>query len=380
MGNSCAVTILAIGFALGVHDSYTAGIIAQERRQLAKSLQELRQWQEHYHSTLELNPQIPWTTDATGHCLEIGARWTEYIGLSRETALGAGWMSVIHPDDVPKVEGLWERALHTGEPFDSRYRFRCRDGSYRWFRDRGRPRRGSDGAIVKWYGSAEEIHEQVVAEEALRRSEERYRLASRAASDTIWDWSPSTEKVDWGGAIGSHFGYDEAVQGTSFAWWSERVHPEDRDRVLESLRMAIAGTASNWADEYRFRKADDTFAYILSRGTIVRDERGKAIRSVGAMIDISELKRVEASLRWAALHDPLTDLPNRTLFEQRLVEALTVAEQVGTQVGLIVLDVDQFKSSTIPGGTTPATNSFAGLPETAGGEVPRLYSGATRRR
>jgi diguanylate cyclase (GGDEF)-like protein/PAS domain S-box-containing protein len=252
-------------------------------------------------------------------------------------------MSVIHPDDVPQVEALWETALRTGQPFDSRYRFRCRDGSYRWFRDRGRPRRGSDGDIVKWYGSVEEIHEQVVAEEALRRSEERYRLASRATSDVIWDWCPSAEKVEWGGAIGSHFGYHGAEEGTSFAWWSERVHPDDRDKVLESLRRAIAGTESHWADEYRFRKADDTFAYILSRGTIVRNARGEAVRAVGAMIDISELKRVEASLRRAALHDPLTDLPNRTLFEQRLGEALSAAERRGSQVGLIILDVDQFK-------------------------------------
>lgn len=338
-----AISILAAGFALGVHDQYSAGIHAHQRQQLDSSLDELRQLQEHYRSTLELNPQIPWTTDATGHCLEIGPRWTEYIGLSREAAMGSGWLSVIHPEDARKAEALWVDAIHTGKPFDARYRFRCRDGSYRWFRDRGWPRRHGDGTIAKWYGSVEDIHEQVVAEDALRSSEERYRLASRATSDAIWDWSHASEKIDWGGAIGSHFGYHEAVAGTSFNWWSDRVHADDRKRVLGSLRTVIAGNDSHWAEEYRFRKANGTYAHILSRGSIVRDEHGQAVRSVGAMIDISELKRIEASLRWAAHHDPLTDLPNRTLFEQRLAEALADAERQQREVGLVVLDVDQFK-------------------------------------
>jgi diguanylate cyclase (GGDEF)-like protein/PAS domain S-box-containing protein len=338
-----ALSILAAGFALVAHDRYSAAIIAEERRQLAASLEALKESQAHYIAALELNPQIPWTADTRGQCLEIGPRWSEFLGLPVEEALGMGWVSVVHPEDTPKVEALWHEATRTGQPFDARYRFRCLDGSYRWFRDRGYPRRNASGEIIKWYGSVEDIHDQVVAEETLRATEERYRLASNASTDAIWDWSHTSQRITWSGAVGSHFGYYEAVEGTSFDWWSERVHADDRARILDSLKMAISGDTTHWSEEYRFRKADGTYANILSRGTIVRGTDTIPLRSIGAMIDITQLKRAEASVRWAAQHDSLTNLPNRSLFEIRLRAALDSAGRDASEVGLVVLDVDYFK-------------------------------------
>lgn len=338
-----AVSILAAGFALGVYDHRSAAIVADDRRRLQESLEALSQSREHYRCTLELNPQIPWTTDPDGYCLEVGAKWKEFFGLELQEALGSGWLSIIHHDDRPKIEADWLKAIASGNPHDARFRIRCRDGIYRWFRDRGQPSRNAQGTITAWYGSLEDIHEQVIAEDALRESEERYRLASRATDDAIWDWQHDTERVEWGGAIGSHFGYHEGEKGTSLSWWAERVHADDRDLVVASLRAALAGHDIHWSREYRFLKANGIYAHVLSRGYIVRHENGEPIRTIGAMMDISELKEKELSLRWAAQHDPLTQLPNRLLFHTRLADALTEARSSETELALVILDVDRFK-------------------------------------
>ena len=335
--------ILAAGFALGIHDQYRAAITASDRKRLSDALVALKLSEEHYRSALELNPQILWTADQNGLVLEIGPKWSDYVGSATETAHGTGWLAAIHPDDSAHLKILWDRAIATGTDYDARYRIHCVDGSYRWFRDRGQPKRNADGAIVKWYGSLEDIDDQVSAEDALRESEERYRLACGATNDLIWDWHHDTDSVHWGAAIHSHFGYHDATDGTSLGWWSDRVHPDDRSRVLESLHAAIAGTDRRWTHEYRFLGADGHYAHILSRGYIVRDSAGKAVRSIGAMQDISDQKQTELSLRHAAQHDSLTELPNRSLFHERLTAALNEAARNGTRVGLVSLDVDSFK-------------------------------------
>ncbi len=340
---TAAVAVLGIAFAVTIHDQRMAERAAEDNERLQASLAALRQSQEHYRCSVDLNPQIPWIADAEGNILEVGPRWLAVVGSSTEAALGQGWSAVIHPDDLAPTLAAWDAALRSGEPVDIRYRLPSRDNGFRWFRARAQARRDADGTILKWYGTLEDIHEQVEAEQELRESEERYRLASRATNDAIWDWHHGSDRIDWGDAVGSQLGYPEATAGTTISWWAERVHPADLDRILASLDATVRGRSSHWTGEYRFRKADGTYADILSRGHIVRDSQGHAVRTIGAMLDISDRKGIEENLRWAANHDPLTRLPNRNLFNANLTHALEDAERDGRSVGLVVLDVDHFK-------------------------------------
>jgi diguanylate cyclase (GGDEF)-like protein/PAS domain S-box-containing protein len=338
-----AAAMIGIAFAVAVHDQRMAERASEDNKRLEVSLAALRQSEEHYRCSVDLNPQIPWIADAAGNVIEVGPRWLTLVGMSTEAALGHGWIQALHPHDRSRTIAAWNGVVQSGQPIDIRYRLPSRGNGFRWFRARAQARRDENGAVVKWYGTLEDIHEQVEAENGLREREERYRLASRATNDAIWDWHHATDRIDWGDAVDTQLGYPEAREGTTLAWWAERVHPEDLDRVVASVEATVKGRSSHWVGEYRFRKGDGTYADILSRGHIVRDRSGNAVRTIGAMLDISERKSVEENLRWAANHDPLTQLPNRNLFNTRLSQALEDAERDGRSVALVVMDVDHFK-------------------------------------
>jgi PAS domain S-box-containing protein len=134
-------------------------------------------------------------------------------------------------------------------------------------------------------------------EEALRASEARYRLASRVTNDVIWEWDANVGTLRWSDWAETIFGYTADQIGTYASWWDERLHPADRDRAVTSVTAALEDGAISWSAEYRFRRADGTYASILDRAYIIREADGRAVRMIGAMQDISQRSRAEAEIR-----------------------------------------------------------------------------------
>ncbi|TGN56557.1 EAL domain-containing protein [Paracoccus liaowanqingii] len=145
----------------------------------------LRESEAHYRYAVELNAQIPWTADAEGNVEELGPRWFWYTGMKREDALGTGWASALHPEDLELNLPLWSEALRSGEPIDVEYRLRQTGGSWRWFRARAAPRRNDQGSIVRWYGTLEDIHDRKMANVALRESEAFARSILESTPDCV---------------------------------------------------------------------------------------------------------------------------------------------------------------------------------------------------
>ena len=135
---------------------------AVERALAEKSL---RDSEDHYRHTVELNPQVTWTALPDGQLDRVAKRWEEWTGNS---GLGDSWAQAIHPEDRDRSFDAWTRSVATGEPYDIEHRVRFRDGSYRWARSRAFPRHGDDGSICLWYGSTEDISKRHEAEERQR--------------------------------------------------------------------------------------------------------------------------------------------------------------------------------------------------------------------
>jgi PAS domain S-box-containing protein len=104
------------------------------------------------------------------------------------------------------------------------------------------------------------------AEEGLRESEQRYRLVARATNEAIWDSDLLADRQTWDGAFEAMFGYPLREE-TNGAWWEERVHPEDRGRVLSAIEGVLRGAGETWTDEYRFRRADGFYSTPYARSS-----------------------------------------------------------------------------------------------------------------
>jgi len=127
----------------------------------------LRESEDHFRFMVDSNPQVPWTADPNGHLTDISERWTSITGIPRNEVLGTGWSQVLHPEDQANSVASWHHALATGEPYDVQFRVLRAAGDYRWFRARAVARRDSEGLIVRWYGSVEDIHVRKEAETRL---------------------------------------------------------------------------------------------------------------------------------------------------------------------------------------------------------------------
>ncbi len=138
---------------------------------------------------------------------------------------------------------------------------------------------------------------QHLAGEALAAVNERFRLAQRATRDAMWDWSFADGRVLWNEALEEAYGWALARVEPTADWWIARIHPEDRGRVTRGTHAVIDGAGTDWTEDYRFRRADGSYAEVMDRGYVLRGSDGRPVRMIGAMLDISERKRTEAALR-----------------------------------------------------------------------------------
>jgi PAS domain S-box-containing protein len=268
----------------------------------------LRESAKEFRMLSEAMPQIVWMTRPDGWNIYSNKRWVDFTGLTVEESYGLGWSTVFHPDDRQRSEQMWKRAVETSGTFEVESRMRKADGSYHWMLIRGLPLRDSSGTIIKWMGTCTDIDEMKQAMEAIRVSEDRFKLFANVTNDAIWDWNLITSETWRNEGYSGLFGYTAEEVGADFDWWSRHIAPEDRDRVLDSLGSVERGEASRWSDEYNFLRRDGSRAYILDRGYVIRDDAGKPVRMIGGMTDLSERHSAEERLgQQAALIDDARD-------------------------------------------------------------------------
>lgn len=162
-----------------------------------------------------------------------------------------------------------------------------------------------------------DISGRVRAERQLKDSKLRYQLITRATSDAIWDWDLKTGDLYWGKGLKSIFGY-EPHNFKSITSWENIIHPEDAPGVLEKLQNTLNGKGKKWHSEFRIKKSNGDFAYVLEKGSILRDKGQKAYRFVGAMQDITERRKLQDLLEKANTLSRIgsyeLDLKNGTLY------------------------------------------------------------------
>ncbi len=201
------------------------------------------------------------------------------------------WITHVHPDDRPFVVSEIEKLFKKGQ-LVYEYRFLVKDGSYIWVRDEMRLVRDDHGSPQEIVGFWVDITDRKEAEEALRRSEEQYALAQRAAHIGSWDWDLKTGDIEWSETLESIYGFKRGGFGGTFEAVIQRIHPDDRQQVTNAVDLCIKEHRA-YEHEHRVVWEDGSVHWVLATGNVILDESGKAIRMLGVARDITDHKKAE---------------------------------------------------------------------------------------
>ncbi len=130
--------------------------------------------------------------------------------------------------------------------------------------------------------------------ELLKENNERYDIISKATKDIIWDWDILTNKIKWiGEGLKKYNPGDLEQDKLDYNFWVNNLHPDERSNVIDELQKLIQSGENSWENDYQFLRNDGNYDYINSRGYVIRNEAGTAIRMIGSMQDITERKKAE---------------------------------------------------------------------------------------
>ncbi len=373
----------------------------------------LKESQRRFQQLANAMPLIVWTADAAGTVDYANQALADYTGICNTEFLPMQqWINAVSLEDREYCIRTWTETSQKQTDYEAEFRLRNKKGEYRWHLVQAKPIRDAAGDLVRWYGTAIDIHDRRLLEEKtqnlanrlnntlesitdglcvidkewrftyinkqaekmlrrkrydllgrvawerfadndylrshlekaisqqgpsdfefyyaptkswfavhaypsesgltvyfydrtqevemreeLLRNDERLRLLARATTDTIWDWNPEEKILWWGEGMYKLFGYPPEEVTPDSDFWANCIHPDDRQRVVISIREAMRGTQQEWHEEYRFLRKDGSAALVQDRGYVIRNAAGKAVRMVGGMSDITQRRAIEEQLQ-----------------------------------------------------------------------------------
>jgi len=261
-----------------------------ERKQAEEAL---RQSEERYRTILENIEDGYYEVDLPGNFTFFNDSLCRMLGYSRDEMIGMGNQQYTDQENRKKLFQAFNEVYRTGEP--------TKEFDWEVFRKDGMKVFGeisvslikdSKGKPIGFRGIARDITERKRAEEALRNSEERFRIAAKSSSDLIWDWGILDGNLEWFGNIDERLGYNPGEFPRTIDAWEKIIHPDEHDRVMTALDQHLK-MHKPYMEEYRVQRKDGTFCYWTDRGTAFWDEKGNPFKMIGACEDITERKRAE---------------------------------------------------------------------------------------
>lgn len=280
----------SVSRALGVIKDITERKLSQEI---------IKRSEEKYRLVVEQTGQVLYDYDIVTGKIEWAGAIEAVTGYGFEELQAVdftGWAEHIHPEDRNRALGTHYEALETGSQYHEEYRFRRKDGSYFYAEDRGIYLKDEKGRVFRLQGVIKDITERKLAQEKLKESEERFRIAVGHTGQIVYDRDSSTGYIYWEGAVKEITGYRvEELQEFDVPTRLEHVHPEDRRRVRVALKRSMK-TGDNLHEEYRFRRKDGSYYYIEDSATFLKDEKDCVYKILGVIKDITERKLVQKQL------------------------------------------------------------------------------------
>jgi len=273
-----------------------------------------------YRTVLETSGELIWSLDCEGRWTSLNPGAARRI-YGREAAelLGRPFTELVAPELRERDYAVFRRVLEGRSVFDHETRHVRSDGAPVDLSFNAIALHDAQGRVIGAAGTARDVSERKRAAAALHESVEKLRLAVEAADLYYWEWDL--------GARGLHWGREPAFAA------------EDSTGVLR----AALERGEAFEIEYRVSDADGRIRWLAVRGVPMRDSPGRASRMIGVLQDVTTRKAREDAVRFLAYHDALTGLPNRRLLDDRLAQAIYLAQRHDRRLAVILIDLDEFK-------------------------------------
>ena len=266
--------------------------------ELKQTEEALRQSEERHDFALRAVREGVYDWDIVTGKVYYSDRVRQVLGLSPEDLRNAhDWLERVHPHDLVRYrEAHIAHFKGQTERFECDYRYRAKDGSWRWARTHGIAQRDGARRAVRMIGSTGDITRLKQAEEALRQSEERYAIATKVATEGMYEWNVADDSL----FVSEHTKafFPAGVPHTASAW-NSLVHPDDFPGYQQALKDHFKGLAARLEHEYRIAGVGGEYRWVLDRGIAVRDAAGHAVKLIGAVTDVTGRKLAEQTLREA---------------------------------------------------------------------------------
>src|SRR5258708_3552329 len=240
-------------------------------------------------------PSLAWSAGPDGSADFFNQRWLDYTGLSAKQALGSGWAVAIHPEDLPRILETFREALNSVKPYEVEGRFRRFDGEFRWFLFRGSPLRDRSGKVAKWYGTNTDLEERKRAEEALRKSEERWRSVFENSAIGVAVTDLNARYLATNNVYQTIVGYtDEELRALDFL---TVTHEDYREANWALVTELVEGKRRQFQIEKKYRRKEGSLVWVSNNVSLVPGTERVPRFIMALSEDITERKRAEDTLR-----------------------------------------------------------------------------------
>jgi PAS domain S-box-containing protein len=260
----------------------------EAKRRLERSERELR-------DVVNSVPAHVWSTSPEGQVDFVNDRWLQFTGLSLDAALGWKWEAVVHPEDRARVLADWQTAVQNGRAMETESRVRRVDGKYCWWFIRNVPLRDETGKLVKWYGTAIDIEDRMQAEQALRKSEERWRsvFENSAIGVALTDLN--------GRFLAANYVYQKIVGYTEeelrALCFLDLTQEDSREANWALVTELLEGKQRQFQIEKKYLRKDGSLIWVRNNVSLVAGSESVPRFMMALSEDITERKRAEEALR-----------------------------------------------------------------------------------
>ncbi|MFH1495061.1 MAG: EAL domain-containing protein [Pseudomonadota bacterium] len=313
--------------------------LEKERDKLRQTRAELERSEESLSHAQQIARIGNWDWDIIGERLFWSNEIYRIFGLQPGAfhASYDAFLHRVHPDDRDKVTQSVNAALDGGQSYNIEHRIVRPDGTERIVLELAEVIRDDTGRAVKMHGTVQDITERRAAEEGLRLADQVFENSIEGI--IITDAAANILRVNRAFSVITGYSDEDVIGNNPRLLLSGR-----HDAAFYQRMWASLNECGYWQGEiWNRRKSGEIYPEWLSIMSI-RNEQGKTIHYLGVFADLSEKKQAEENLHYVVNYDPLTELPNRHLLEDRLFQALAAASQYQALVAVLHLDLDRFKS------------------------------------